>query len=90
MSGVIDLTAWRRDRRGEDGDRLTSAVARIDDMVDQLGWSDRRAPEWLLTEVLAIQGCIALEMDGQAASRADRLARRLYQLVERARRRRAR
>jgi hypothetical protein len=90
MGGVIDLSSWRETRAGRAGDRLGDAVARLDDLLETLGWRDRRAPDWLVTEVLAVQGCLALGLDEPAASRAERLAEKLERAAERSRARRTR
>jgi hypothetical protein len=76
MDNVVELDRWRG-RREPDEARLERAVERLERL---LGRRERRsAPEWLRTGVLAIQGCMALGMIGDAADRTERLV----ELVER-------
>lgn len=74
---IVDLAAWR-ERRAAEGlptDRVEAAVQRLVAAMESRGW--RTAPPWLLTEIRAIQGCIALEEVDEAVERAERLASRL-------------
>lgn len=77
---VIDLEAWRRehDWGGPDG-RLQIAIERLDDAMAARGWSDD-APPWLVTELLAVQGCLSIGMTTEAARRVERLAKRVDSL----------
>jgi hypothetical protein len=70
MGNVVQLEDWRGRREPEET-RLERAVERLEGL---LGKRERRnAPEWLRTEVLAIQGCLALGFVGDAAERTERL-----------------
>jgi hypothetical protein len=76
MGNLVQLDDWREPREPEEA-RLERAVERLERI---LGKRERRdAPEWLRTEVLAIQGCLALGFVGDAAERTERL----IELVER-------
>jgi hypothetical protein len=77
---VIDLEAWRREHGwgGPDG-RLQRAIDRLDAAVASRGWSDD-APPWLVTELLAVQGCLSIGMATEAARRVERLAQRVDSL----------
>jgi hypothetical protein len=77
VAGIVDLGAWRRRRAaaGLPTDRVEAAVQRLVEAMEARGW--RTAPPWLLTEIRAIQGCIALEEVDEAVDRAERLAARL-------------
>lgn len=68
------LDEWRG-RREPWVARLERAVARLERALD--GLARPNAPEWLRTEVLAIQACLAGGLVGDAAERAERLARRV-------------
>jgi hypothetical protein len=82
MAGVIDLAAWRRDRGGGPGEeRLGRAVDRLEGVLADREWD--QPPPWLVTELLAIQGCLSVGMVEEAAWRADRLARRADRVVHR-------
>jgi hypothetical protein len=86
MAGVIDLAAWRAGH-GEgtvDEARLEGAVDRLDRLIAEQRWS--QPPPWLVTELLAIQGCISMGLTGEAASRAERLIARTERMLERFRR----
>jgi hypothetical protein len=88
MSPVIDLDEWRR-RRGPpdpEEDRLATAVERLDRLLADRGWDRQPAPAWLVTDLLAVQGCIAMGLTTEAAHRVERLIER----SERRRRRAAR
>lgn len=74
MGAIVDLAAWRESRE-EDPSRLERAVAELDAALR--GRRRRDPPEWLLTEVLAIQGCVSLGLEDEAAERAEDLAERL-------------
>ncbi len=74
---VIDLEAWRLDRSGVDPqeDRLRRAVDRLDQVLTERG-EDRRPP-WLVTELLAVQGCLSMGLTEEAAWRVERLVMRV-------------
>ena len=74
---VIDLDAWRLDRGGIDPqeDRLRRAVDRLDQVLTERG-EDRRPP-WLVTELLAVQGCLSMGLTEEAAWRVERLVMRV-------------
>jgi hypothetical protein len=75
MSSVIQLDEWRRRRDPPDAgeERLAAAVERLDRMLADRGWDRRPAPAWLVTDLLAIQGCIAMGLTAEAAQRVERL-----------------
>lgn len=76
MGNLVHLEDWRQ--RGEPEEvRLERAVARLEGLLGKR--KGRDAPEWLRTEVLAIQGCLALGFVGDAAMRTEQLV----DLVER-------
>jgi hypothetical protein len=83
MAGVIDLAAWRKGHRegGVDEARLEGAVERLDRLIAAQRWS--QPPPWLVTELLAIQGCISMGLTGEAAFRAERLIARTERMLER-------
>lgn len=82
MGRVVRLEEWLRARTpGEE--RLEDAVTRLDDAVRER-YRDR-APSWLATEVLAVQGCISLGLLEDAAARTERLLARLAHPSTRAR-----
>lgn len=78
MAEVVRIDEWRR--RHEDGGpheaRLSQAVERLDRLLAERGWDRRPAPAWLLTDLLAIQGCIAMGLTTEAAQRVERLIER--------------
>ena len=81
MAPVVELERWRRERRearapleAEEA-RLERAVERLDGLLEELGWS-RRAPSWVVTELLAIQGAVSMGLVEEAAVRAETLAAR--------------
>ncbi|HZA27859.1 MAG TPA: hypothetical protein VE915_09515 [Actinomycetota bacterium] len=76
MGKLIQLEDWRGRREPEET-RLERAVARLEGLLGER--ETRKAPEWLRTEVLAIQGCLALGFVGDAAERTEQLV----ELVER-------
>jgi hypothetical protein len=76
MGNLVHLEDWRNRREPEEA-RLELAVGRLERLLDGRERGD--APEWLRTEVLAIQGCLALGFVGDAAERTERLV----ELVER-------
>ena len=86
METVIDLAAWRRDRRSVDPqeDRLQRAVDRLDEVLTERG-EDRRPP-WLVTELLAVQGCLSIGLTEEAAWRVERLVMRVERFSRPARR----
>ena len=83
MGDVVDLQIWRGARAGEPegGDpdirRLELAVSRLDQVasarLEEAGSLDASVE----TELLAILGALAGDLVDEAASRAERLARRL-------------
>ncbi len=73
MGTVIDLAAWRNEHEPEML-RLERAVSRLDRAL--AGVDRARAPAWLVTGVLAIQGCISMDLLAEAASRTERLVER--------------
>ena len=85
MSTVIQLDQWRRRRGPSDPgeDRLASAVERLDRLLADRGWDRQPAPAWLVTDLLAVQGCIAMGLTAEAAERVERL-------IDRSERRRSR
>jgi hypothetical protein len=83
MAGVIDLAAWRREHGGPGEDRLCRAVDRLERVLAEARWDP--PPPWLVTELLAIQGCLSVGMVEDAAWRAERLAMRADRIVQRPR-----
>jgi hypothetical protein len=73
MARIIDLRGWRQEHEPEML-RLEDAVRRLDDALADQERAD--APEWLVTEVLAIQGCISMELIDEAADRIERVLER--------------
>jgi hypothetical protein len=89
MAGVIDLAAWRREHGGGPGqERLDQAIDHLEGVLTDGRWDP--PPSWLVTELLAIQGCLSVGMVEDAAWRAERLALRADRIVHRPRRARAR
>ena len=80
MAGVVDLAAWRR-ARGPGEERLDRAVSRLEEVLASREWDP--PPPWLVTELLAIQGCLSVGLLEDAAWRADRLSLRLERVVTR-------
>jgi hypothetical protein len=83
---VIDLAGWRREHgagHDEEHRRLAEAVDRLDAALAERGWDS--PPAWLLTELLAVQGCLSLGLPEEAAWRIERLAQRTERLRSRAR-----
>lgn len=74
MAAVVDLRGWREEHEPLEL-RLERAVMRLDALLE--GRERAELPRWIVTEVLAIQGCISLEMLEEAADRSERLGRRL-------------
>jgi hypothetical protein len=72
MGNLIQLEDWRERSEPEEA-RLERAVARLEGLLGQR--QSRNAPGWLRTEVLAIQGCLALGFVGDAAERTERLVK---------------
>jgi hypothetical protein len=74
---VIDLEAWRHDRGGVDPqeDRLRRAVDRLEQVLTERGEDHR--PPWLVTELLAVQGCLSMDLTEEAAWRVERLVMRV-------------
>ncbi|MGH2724354.1 MAG: hypothetical protein ACRDI0_08830 [Actinomycetota bacterium] len=82
MAPVVELERWRRERAAgahaataAQGERLERAVERLDRLLAELGWH-RRAPSWVVTELLAIQGAVSMGLTEEAAIRAETLAAR--------------
>jgi hypothetical protein len=78
---VIDLAGWRHQHGGENDEehrRLADAVDRLDRALADRGWD--RPPPWLVTELLAVQGCLSLGLAGDAAWRIEKLAQRTERL----------
>ena len=86
MDTVIDLEAWRRDREIADPqeDRLQRAVDRLDGVLTERGEDHR--PPWLVTELLAVQGCLSIGLTEEAAWRVERLVMRVERFSRPARR----
>lgn len=74
MAAVVDLRGWREENEPLEL-RLERAVMRLDALIE--GRERSGLPPWVVTEVLAIQGCISLEMLEEAADRSERVVRRL-------------
>lgn len=76
MDRVIDLQTWRRDHHGSGlhEDRLERAVERLDQMLAERG--DEASPPWMVTELLAVQGCLSMGLTEDAAWRIERLLQR--------------
>jgi len=74
MAAVVDLRGWRQEHEPVEL-RLEQAVMRLDALME--GRERSELPPWAVTEVLAIQGCISLEMLEEAADRTERLVRRM-------------
>jgi hypothetical protein len=70
MGRLVQLDDWR-EREEPDEARLERAVGRLERLLGER--PGRNAPEWLRTEVLAIQGCLALGFVDDAAERTERL-----------------
>lgn len=70
MAGIIDLGAWRREH-GPGQARLDGAIGRLEAVLADGRWDP--PPPWLVTELLAIQGCLSVGLLEDAAWRADRL-----------------
>lgn len=78
---VIDLAGWRRehgDGHDEEHRRLAQAVDRLERALDDRGWD--APPAWLVTELLAVQGCLSLGLPEDAAWRIEKLAQRTERL----------
>ncbi len=82
MAEVVQLERWRRERTHPAGKgvgagerRLEQAVDRLDGILADLGWN-RRAPAWVVTELLAIQGAVSMGLTEEATQRAESLAMR--------------
>jgi hypothetical protein len=78
---VIDLAGWRHEHgEGDDEEhrRLADAVDRLDRALADRGWD--QPPPWLVTELLAVQGCLSLGFSEEAAWRIDKLAQRTERL----------
>ncbi len=89
MDAVIDLEEWRRRRDALDSRpaegvgqhvdlaRLERAVERVHELVGVATDGGGRLAPAVETELLAILGELTIDLVGEAASRAERLAARL-------------
>jgi hypothetical protein len=86
MAGVVDLAAWRRKHEtGEVHDtRLGDAVDRLDQLLTEERWQE--PPAWLVTELMAVQGCVSMGLFADAHWRIERLIRRAERTSVRSRR----
>jgi hypothetical protein len=86
VEGVIDLTVWRQERDGADPeeDRLQRAVDRLEEVLTERG--EDHPPPWLVTELLAVQGCLSIGLTEEAAWRVERLVMRAERFTRPARR----
>ena len=78
---VIDLAGWRRDHgegQDEEHERLAAAIDHLDRALSKLGSTE--TPAWLVTELLAVQGCLSLGLAEDAAWRIEKLAQRTERL----------
>ena len=78
---VVDLAGWRRahgDPQDEEHERLADAVERLERALADRGWDS--PPPWLVTELLAVQGCLSLGLPADAAWRIEKLAQRTERL----------
>jgi hypothetical protein len=78
---VIDLAGWRRDHgegHDEEHERLAAAIDHLDRALAKLGSAE--TPAWLVTELLAVQGCLSLGLGEDAAWRIEKLAQRAERL----------
>lgn len=85
-AAVVDLARWRHEHvegHDEEHQRLEAAIDRLDRALVERGWED--PPPWLVTELLAVQGCLSLGLADEAAWRIQRLAQRTERLSKRAR-----
>jgi outer membrane protein TolC len=76
VGSLVQLDDWREREEPEEA-RLQRAVGRLERLLGRRPGRD--APEWLRTEVLAIQGCLALGFVGDAAERTERLVEQVEQ-----------
>jgi hypothetical protein len=88
MDGVIDFAAFRKRREAlesmsdegtsaSDLARLERAVDRVHALVGAGSGADRKLVPSVETELLAILGELTIDLVGEAAARAERLAARL-------------
>ncbi len=89
MDAVIDLEEWRRRREAVDSPtseevdqhvdlaRLERAVERVHELVGMATDGGGRLGPAVETELLAILGELTIDLVGEAAARAERLAARL-------------
>jgi hypothetical protein len=86
MAGVIDLAAWRREHdTGEVHDaRLGEAVDRLDELLTEELWQE--PPAWLVTELMAVQGCVSMGLFADAHWRIERLIQRAERISVRSKR----
>jgi hypothetical protein len=82
VHGVIDLEAWRRQHADPGDHRLAGALDRLDAVLRGPGWD--RPPPWVVTELLAVQGCLSLGLDDEAAWRIEKLVQRAERIRPRA------
>ena len=75
---VIDLAAWRQEHAAAAGSddqiRLERALEHLEAALEERRWLS--PPPWLTTELLAIQGCMSMDLVAEAAWRIERLAQR--------------
>jgi hypothetical protein len=89
MDGVIDFAAFRKRREAlesisDEGTTSASDLARLERAVDRVhalvgagGGADGKLVPSVETELLAILGELTIDLVGEAATRAERLAARL-------------
>jgi hypothetical protein len=80
---LIDLEEWRRTHGDRGDDRLVAAVDRLDGALAGRDWET--PPAWILTELLAVQGCLSLGLTDEAAWRVEKLVQRAERIRPRAR-----
>lgn len=73
MGTIVELAGWR-DEHEPEVLRLERAVQQLDAAFE--GYDRGEVPASLVTEVLAIQGCISMDLLVEAAERAERLTKR--------------
>lgn len=83
---MIDLAAWRRKHEtGQvDDTPLGEAVDRLDQLLTEERWQE--PPAWLVTELMAVQGCVSMGLFADAHWRIERLIRRAERISVRSRR----
>jgi hypothetical protein len=76
MGTVISIEAWREQHGSDASERLESAVADLDHVLNALPQS-RLSDTEIERELLAITGAVTIGLLEDAADRADRLRARL-------------